>query len=120
MFPMPTDQIVALLIAERDKLDRAIQVLQDGGARRRGRPPKNATLNHPSVPDSVKPASATTLDHPKRTMSAAGRKAIRDAVRKRWALIRAGKAASPFAKRKAEAKVAKKAASKPKKKAKAA
>jgi hypothetical protein len=31
---MPTDQIVALLIAERDKLTRAIEVLQ--GARRRG------------------------------------------------------------------------------------
>lgn len=32
---MPTDQIVTLLIAERDKLTRAIEVLQ--GARRRGR-----------------------------------------------------------------------------------
>jgi hypothetical protein len=118
--PMPTDQIVALLIAERDKLDRAIQILQDGGTKRRGRPPKNPTLNHPSVADGVKPASATTPVHRKRTMSAAGRKAIRDAVRKRWALIRAGKAASPFAKRKAEAKVAKKAVRKSKKTAKAA
>ena len=63
-------------------------------------------------------AKATTLQPTtkKRTMSAAGRKAIRDGVRKRWALIRAGKAASPFAKRKAEAK----SVSKPKKAAKAA
>jgi hypothetical protein len=36
---MPTDHIVALLVAERDKLNRAIEVLQ--GEKRRGRPPKN-------------------------------------------------------------------------------
>jgi hypothetical protein len=115
---MPTDQIVALLIAERDKLDRAIQALQDGGAKRRGRSPKNPTLHHPSVPDGVKPAAASPV-HRKRIMSAAGRKAIRDAVRKRWALIRAGKAPSPFAK-KAEAKVQPKTVRKSKKTAKAA
>ena len=34
----------------------------------------------------------------KRKMSAAGRKKIAEAARKRWALIKAGKAASPFAK----------------------
>src|SRR5436309_2685964 len=94
---MPTDQIVALLIAERDRLDRAIQVLQDGGAIRRGRSPRNPTVSNPSVSDGVK--AATTPVNRKRTMSAAGRRAIRDAVRKRWALIRAGKAPSPFAKR---------------------
>jgi hypothetical protein len=116
---MPTDQILSLLLAERDKLNRAIEALQ-GPTKRRGRLPKNPTLNHPSVPDGVKPASAKTPVHRKRTMSAAGRKAIRDAVRKRWALIRAGKVASPFAKRKAEAKVAKKAVRKSKKAAKAA
>jgi hypothetical protein len=36
---MPTDHIIALLIAERDKLNRAIEALQ-GPAKRRGRPPK--------------------------------------------------------------------------------
>jgi hypothetical protein len=35
---MPTDQIVALLITERDKLNRAIEALQ-GPTKRRGRPP---------------------------------------------------------------------------------
>ncbi len=100
---MAIDQVVSLLIAERDRLHRAIQILQDGGAKRRGRPPKNPTLNHASVAD-VKPASAKTPVRRKRTMSAAGRKAIADAVRKRWALIRAGKAPSPFAKRKKAAK----------------
>jgi hypothetical protein len=100
---MPTEQIVALLIQERDRLNRAIEALQ-GPTKRIGRPPNNPTLNHPSVRDGPKPVSATTPVHRKRTMSAAGRKAIRDGVRKRWALIRAGKAASPFAKKKAAKK----------------
>src|SRR6266481_8486152 len=102
---MQTEQIVSLLVAERDRLSRAIEALQ-GPTKRRGRPPKNPSFdyNHPSVPDWVKPASAATPVHRKRTMSAAGRKAIRDAVRKRWALIRAGKAPSPFAKGKKAAK----------------
>jgi hypothetical protein len=39
---MPTEHIIALLIQERDKLNRAIEVLQ--GAKRRGRPPKNPLL----------------------------------------------------------------------------
>jgi hypothetical protein len=38
---MPTEHIVALLIAERDKLNRAIEVLGGTGTRRRGRPRKN-------------------------------------------------------------------------------
>jgi hypothetical protein len=79
---MPTEQILTLLIAERDKLNRAIEALQ-GPTKRRGRPPKNPTLNHPSVPDGVKPASAATPVHRKRIMSAAGRKAIGDATRRR-------------------------------------
>ena len=37
---MPIDQILSLLIAERDKLNRAIEALQ-GPAKRMGRPPKN-------------------------------------------------------------------------------
>ena len=38
---MLTDQILGLLIAERDRLTRAIEALQ-GPVKRRGRPPKNA------------------------------------------------------------------------------
>ena len=37
---MPTEYILPLLIAERDKLNRAIEALQ-GPAKRMGRPPKN-------------------------------------------------------------------------------
>jgi hypothetical protein len=40
---VPTDQILQLLLAERDRLNAAISILQGGTAvKRRGRPPKNA------------------------------------------------------------------------------
>jgi hypothetical protein len=39
---MPTDHIVSLLIAERDKLSHAIEALQ-GSGNRPGRPPKSAS-----------------------------------------------------------------------------
>jgi hypothetical protein len=87
-----TDQIVQLLIAERDKLDRAIEVLQGSEGKRRGRPP--GSVNKETAVATVAPAPAPA----KRKMSAAGRKRIADAARKRWALIKAGKAVSPFAK----------------------
>jgi|HubBroStandDraft_6_1064221.scaffolds.fasta_scaffold745439_2 hypothetical protein len=90
---MQTEQIVALLVAERDRFIRAIEALQ-GTAVRRGRPPgsdkKHAAAGHVSLAAAPKK---------KRKLSAAGRKAIADAARKRWAAIKAGKAASPFAKR---------------------
>jgi hypothetical protein len=40
---MQTEQIVAMLVAERDRLTRAIEALQ-GPTKKRGRPPKNAGL----------------------------------------------------------------------------
>jgi hypothetical protein len=46
---MPVDQILSLLVAERDKLTRAIEVLQ-GTPRRGGRPRKNATPTIDSAP----------------------------------------------------------------------
>jgi len=89
---MPTEQILALMIQERDKLNRAIEALSGGALpKRRGRPPANSNVT----------AESGT---PKRKLSAAGRKAIADATRKRWKLIKAGKAQSSFstrAKRKA-------------------
>jgi hypothetical protein len=99
---MQVDQIVALLIAERARLTSAIEALQ-GPIKRRGRPPgsvgKGAT--HASGENSapkVAPPPARQPVRRKRKLSAAGRKAISDAARKRWAAIKAGKAASPFAK----------------------
>lgn len=92
---MATEHILALLIAERDKLTRAIDALQ-GPTKRRGRPPKKPTAIATSAaahPPNPAPASAKR----KRRFSAAQREAAAERMRQRWA-----------AKKKAEAKLAKK------------
>lgn len=61
--------------AQVDKLGRAIQALSEIGGRSPGRRPGLRELR------------------PRRHMSAAGRKRIADAQRKRWARVRAEKAA---------------------------
>jgi len=72
---MPVDQIVTLLIAERDKLNRAIEALQ-GSAKRRGRPPKAV-------------AAAPEVSAPKRKrQSAARRKAQAERMKAYWAARR--------------------------------
>jgi hypothetical protein len=86
---MQIEQIVALLIAERDRLTRAIDALQ-GSVIRHGRPPGSGRKSAAAAPSQP--------GRRKRKLSAAGRKAIADAARKRWAAIKAGKAPSPFAK----------------------
>jgi len=77
---MPIDQILPLLIAERDKLSRAIDAL-GGSAKRTGRPPKSA------VP-STAPVEAAPK---KRHVSAAARRKMAAAQKKRWAAIKAAK-----------------------------
>jgi hypothetical protein len=72
---MLTEQILALLIAERDKLNRAIEALQ-GPAKRRGRPPKSATAAAEAAP---------ALKKRGRTFTAAQRKAASERMRQRWA-----------------------------------
>jgi hypothetical protein len=81
---MPTEHIVALLIQERDKLNQAIEALQ-GPAKRRGRPPKKASISV-SVP-SAAPAPARK----KRTFSAEQRKAQAKRMRAYWAKKKASK-----------------------------
>ena len=71
---MPTEQIVALLVAERDRLNKAIDALQ-GPVRRLGRPPKSA-------------ASAVPKTKPRRQrkrMSAAARKTLSERMKRYWA-----------------------------------
>jgi hypothetical protein len=80
---MPTDHIVFLLIAERDKLNRAIEALQ-GDVKRRGRPPKNAAAS------GVAEATATAPTK-KRHVSAAARRKMAAPQKKRWAAIKAAK-----------------------------
>jgi len=71
---MLTTQIVALLIAERDKLNRAIQALSS--EKRRGRPPKNAVA-------LAAPAAAPKRKG--RTFTAEQREAARQRMHKMWA-----------------------------------
>src|SRR5437868_7109407 len=60
---MPTEHIIAMLRAERDKLDRALQALESG-VKRRGRPVGSgrkaaaSDYNDPTMPDWTKPKSA--------------------------------------------------------------
>jgi hypothetical protein len=100
---MPTDHILGLIIAERDKLNRAIEALQ-GPMKRRGRPPKNALAT--SSPASPEPAQPATKK--RRTFTTAQRKQQAARMKAFWA-----------AKRKTEAKPQAMAASKTKKAAKA-
>lgn len=87
-----SDQILALLIAERDRLNRALEALGNPTAKRRGRP-----RLHPSpdgMPRWVSSTSIPTGPEPvkaKRTVSAAARKRMAAAQRNRWAAIRAKK-----------------------------
>jgi hypothetical protein len=68
---MPTEHIIALLIEERDRLNRAIEALQ-GPIKRRGRPPKN-------------PLATDEAPRKRRRFSAATRKKMAAAQKKRWA-----------------------------------
>jgi hypothetical protein len=74
---MANDHILALLVKERDKLTAAIEALQG---------PTNTPVKVESKPSIVPPAPG------KRKLSAAGRRAIIAATKKRWAAIRAAKA----------------------------
>jgi hypothetical protein len=91
---MSTDQILALLLRERNKITKAIEALQ--GPKRKGRPPgPGRKAVQPSVEqDSKPPVSVGPTAPAKRKMSAAGRRAIIAGTKKRWAAIKAAKAAA--------------------------
>ena len=77
---MPTEHSVALLIAERDKLNRAIEALQ-GRTKSPDRRLKNQV-----------PAIETDVTKPKkRHVSAAARRKMAAAQKKRWAAVKAAK-----------------------------
>jgi hypothetical protein len=78
---MPTDHIVALLIAERDKLNDAIEAL--GGTAKAAAPKKPAAIE-----TSV---AAPAAPKKKRTVSAAARKRMAEGQKKRWAAIKGAK-----------------------------
>ena len=75
---MPTEHIISALISERDKLNRAIEVLQ-GTAKRRGRPPQDA---------AIVPAVAPAPVRKRRRQSTARRKAQAERMKAYWAAKR--------------------------------
>jgi hypothetical protein len=77
---MLTDQIVVLLIAERDRLNQAIEVLQ-GPTKRRGRPPKNPFAHVVAAATAVAAVPAKK----KRTFTAAQRKQQAKRMKAYWA-----------------------------------
>jgi len=70
---MPTEHIVSLLIAERDRLSRAIEALQGAGGR--GRPAKAA---------ATAKSSKASAPRKRRGMSAAARKAQSARMKAFW------------------------------------
>jgi len=74
---MQTEHIVALLIQERDRLNRAIEALQ-GPLKRRGRPPKNAMA-------AAAPVPAAPTVRKTRTFTDAQRKAQAKRMKAYWA-----------------------------------
>ena len=78
---MPTDHILALLIEERDKLNRAIEVLGGTGTKRRGRPRKGAVGEVGAAPVATAPVPAKK--HHMR--SPAARKAQAQRMKLYWA-----------------------------------
>ena len=82
---MPTDQILTLLVAERDKLNRAIEVL-GAPVKRRGRPPKNPSsfATVAAVPAVAVPAEAPGAPR-RKPRTAAQRKAHAERMKAYWA-----------------------------------
>jgi hypothetical protein len=75
---MATEHIVSLLLAERDRLTRAIEALQ-GPEKRRGRPPAAAPAASPA---KAKPARK------RRKLTAAEKKAASERMKAFWAARR--------------------------------
>jgi hypothetical protein len=79
-----TENILALLVAERDKLNRAIEALQ-GPIKRRGRPPRNSSASG-ATPIATVPAP--TAKKRKGGMSAIARKEQSQRMKAYWAAKR--------------------------------
>jgi hypothetical protein len=78
---MDTNQIVAVLIQERDRLNRAIEALS-GSVKRRGRPPRTAATQ--AAPTT--PAAKVATPKPRRkARSAAQLKAHSERMKAYWA-----------------------------------
>jgi hypothetical protein len=82
-----SEQIIQLLVAERDRLGRAIEALQGSS------PEVVDVYDDPTMPDWVRPASKKTAPAPKKKrFSAATRRKMAEGQKRRWAAINAAKA----------------------------
>jgi hypothetical protein len=84
---MGINEIVGLLIAERDRIERAIQALGGTSAKRRGRPPRTAV---PVAAAVASPAPATQPGK-RKGLSPAQRKAHSERMKAFWAARRKAK-----------------------------
>ena len=82
---MAINEIVAMLVAERDRLNRAIEALQ-GPAKRRGRPPASSAATVAAPAAAVKPARRK-----RRKLTAAEKKAASERMKAFWAARRKAK-----------------------------
>jgi hypothetical protein len=81
-----SEQIIQLLVAERDRLERAIEALQ-------GSSPKVVDIyEDPTMPEWVKPKVKVAPAPNKRKVSAAARRKMAEGQKRRWAAINAAKA----------------------------
>jgi hypothetical protein len=86
---MPTDHILSLLIAERDKLNRAIEVLGGMVGKKRGRPRKDSMPDWVTGNGATAPAPVEAPAKKKRNFSPAFRKAAALRMKKMWRVKRA-------------------------------
>ena len=88
---MSTEQIIVILTEERDRINKAIEIL--GGVtatgKRRGRPPgKKAAEKAPLATDAAAAPAAKSVRRKRRKLSAEARARIAAAQKKRWAAAR--------------------------------
>jgi hypothetical protein len=81
---MQSNDIIALLVAERDKLNAAIEALQ-------GFTKKPVVAETASAGGGSGKATVAATAPKKRKVSAAARKRMAEGQKKRWAAIKAGK-----------------------------
>jgi hypothetical protein len=81
---MEIQQIVSLLVSERDRLSRAIEAL-GGGGKRRGRPRRNAAT---APIHDIAPAASLPRQRTRKPMTAAQRKAHSARMKAFWAARR--------------------------------
>jgi len=80
-----SEEIIQLLVAHRDRLDRAIEALN-------GSTKQVDVYDDPTMPELVKPKAKVVPSPKKKRMSAATRRKMAEGQKRRWDAIKAAKA----------------------------